>query len=192
MEQQGFAIYQTALGGVCVRYQNDVITALQWIQEEQTKPLKQIPQEKSLEQINQVEQLEHPKQTKQPDQIPPAAASTKTNLTETVYTQLVEYLAGARTRFDFPYQLQGTAFQKKVWGALCDIPYGETRSYQEIAAAVGSPKACRAVGMANNKNPMHIVVPCHRVIGANGALVGYAGGIARKETLLFLEQQGRR
>ena len=75
----------------------------------------------------------------------------------------------------------------KVWRALCDIPYGETRTYRQIAAAVGNPKACRAVGMANNKNPIAIVVPCHRVVGSNGKLVGYAGGIEMKKILLDLE-----
>ncbi len=114
---------------------------------------------------------------------------TKTALTDLVYGQIMEYFAGKRQTFTFPYELRGTDFQKKVWHALCDIPYGETRTYKEIAIAVGNPKACRAVGMANNKNPIGIAVPCHRVIGADGKLVGYAGGLDMKEALLRLEKQ---
>ena len=83
---------------------------------------------------------------------------------------------------------RGTVFQQQVWKALCDIPYGETRSYKQIAEAIGNPKAVRAVGMANNRNPLIIVVPCHRVVGANGKLVGYAAGIEKKEFLLKLEK----
>lgn len=109
-------------------------------------------------------------------------------LSEKVIMQLNEYFEGKRKEFDFPYEVQGTEFQKKVWNALCDIPYGETRTYKEIATAVGNPKASRAVGMANNKNPIAIAVPCHRVIGANGKLVGYAGGLPMKEKLLEIEK----
>ena len=108
-------------------------------------------------------------------------------LAETVFRQLDEYFAGTRTAFDFPCAPQGTPFQQKVWAALCEIPYGETRSYKQIAEAVGKPKACRAVGMANNRNPIIIVIPCHRVIGANGALTGYGGGLEMKRALLELE-----
>lgn len=113
----------------------------------------------------------------------------KTALTDLAYAQIMEYFEGKRRIFTFPCELRGTVFQKKVWRALCDIPYGETRTYKEIAAAVGNPKACRAVGMANNKNPIAIAVPCHRVIGADGKLVGYAGGLDMKEALLNLEQK---
>lgn len=109
-------------------------------------------------------------------------------LAETVFSQLDEYFAGTRTAFDFPCAPQGTPFQQKVWAALCEIPYGETRSYKQIAEAVGKPKACRAVGMANNRNPIIIVIPCHRVIGANGALTGYGGGLEMKRALLELEK----
>jgi methylated-DNA-[protein]-cysteine S-methyltransferase len=110
-----------------------------------------------------------------------------TALTDAVYQELTEYFEGKRERFDFPYELRGTVFQKKVWQALCDIPYGETRTYKEIATAVGNPKAYRAVGMANNKNPIMIVVPCHRVIGTDSKLTGYAGGIEMKKELLNIE-----
>ena len=111
----------------------------------------------------------------------------ETPLINEAYRQLSEYLLGERKRFDLPLNPQGTVFQQQVWKALCDIPYGETRSYKQIAEAIGNPKAVRAVGMANNRNPLLIVVPCHRVIGANGKLVGYAAGIEKKEFLLKLE-----
>ena len=112
-----------------------------------------------------------------------------TELTKKVFSQLQEYFSGQRQTFDFPYELRGTEFQKKVWAALETIPYGQTRSYREVAQAVGNPKAVRAVGAANGKNPMWIVVPCHRVVGTNGTLTGYAGGIDMKRRLLELEQQ---
>lgn len=101
--------------------------------------------------------------------------------------QLLEYFERRRRSFDLPLAPKGTDFQQRVWRALCEIPYGETRSYQDIAAAVGNPKASRAVGMANNRNPLMILIPCHRVVGKDGALVGYAGGIERKKKLLAIE-----
>ena len=119
----------------------------------------------------------------------PARSEGRTELTDMVFQQVSEYLDGRRREFDFPYRLQGTEFQRKVWRALCAIPYGETRTYGEIAAAVGSPRACRAVGMANHCNPILIAVPCHRVIGANGKLVGYGSGLDMKEALLQLEKR---
>lgn len=103
--------------------------------------------------------------------------------------QLGEYFAGERTAFDVPLSLRGTAFQLRVWEELGKIPYGETRSYQEIAGALGAPKAARAVGTANNRNPVLIVIPCHRVVGKDGKLVGYAGGLERKQYLLELEKK---
>ena len=104
--------------------------------------------------------------------------------------QLAEYFAGERTAFDLPLAPHGTAFQQAVWAALRDIPYGETRSYGELAAALGRPGASRAVGLANGRNPISIVVPCHRVVGAGGKLTGYAGGMERKSWLLALELSG--
>ena len=103
--------------------------------------------------------------------------------------ELKEYFAGRRSRFDVPLVVRGTLFQERVWEALCSIPYGETRSYQDIAEAVGNPKACRAVGMANNRNRIGIVIPCHRVIGKSGSLVGYGAGLEMKEFLLDLEKR---
>ena len=102
--------------------------------------------------------------------------------------QLAEYFAGKRTDFDLDLDMVGTAFQRRVWSALQNIPYGQTCSYGEIAHQIGSPKASRAVGMANGHNPISIIVPCHRVIGANGSLTGYGGGLERKRTLLELEK----
>ena len=102
--------------------------------------------------------------------------------------QLEGYFAGDRTEFELQLELVGTAFQRKVWAALLTIPYGETRSYGEIARQIGSPGAFRAVGLANGHNPIGIIVPCHRVIGSNGSLTGYGGGIDRKRTLLEFEK----
>jgi methylated-DNA-[protein]-cysteine S-methyltransferase len=103
--------------------------------------------------------------------------------------QLGEYFAGERTEFDLDLELAGTDFQRQVWAALQTIPYGETRSYGEIANQIGKPGAFRAVGLANGRNPIGIIVPCHRVIGASGSLTGYGGGLDRKQLLLDLEQE---
>jgi O-6-methylguanine DNA methyltransferase len=102
--------------------------------------------------------------------------------------QLDSYFAGDRTHFDVQLALVGTPFQERVWQALCDIPYGETVSYGELAETLGQPTASRAVGLANGKNPVSIIVPCHRVIGASGSLTGYGGGLDRKRWLLGFEQ----
>lgn len=111
-----------------------------------------------------------------------------TDFSDFVLKQVEEYLAGSRVRWDLNYEMHGTAFQKQVWNTLLTIPYGETRSYKQIAASIGNPNASRAVGMANNKNPLLMIVPCHRVIGADGSLTGYAGGLAMKKYLLDLER----
>ena len=102
-------------------------------------------------------------------------------------TELSEYFAGKRTQFDVPTVADGTKFQNQVWAMLKEIPYGETWSYQDLAIAIDNPKAVRAVGLTNGRNPISVIVPCHRVIGKNGKLTGYAGGIERKERLLALE-----
>lgn len=101
--------------------------------------------------------------------------------------QLTDYFAGRRQHFDLPLAARGTAFQQSVWNALADIPYGELRSYRDIARSIGNPAAVRAVGAANGRNPLPIVVPCHRVIGSNGSLTGFAGGLEAKTFLLELE-----
>ena len=113
----------------------------------------------------------------------------ETPLLKKAAEQLYTYLAGERQVFDLPLKPYGTPFRKRVWDALCQIPYGETRSYKDIARAIGNEKACRAVGGANNKNPISIFIPCHRVIGADGKLVGYGGGIDIKIKLLELEKR---
>ncbi|GAB3312306.1 methylated-DNA--[protein]-cysteine S-methyltransferase [Geodermatophilus aquaeductus] len=109
-----------------------------------------------------------------------------------VVRQLGEYFAGERTDFDLPLRPVGSDFELAVWEQLTRIPYGETRSYGHVAAAVGEPGGAQAVGAANGRNPLAIVVPCHRVIGADGSLVGFGGGLARKRFLLDLEQRDRR
>ena len=106
-----------------------------------------------------------------------------------VIRQLRAYFSGDRENFDFPLAPEGTTFQQKVWTELCEIPYGETISYGELATRIGNPKASRAVGLANGSNPIPIVIPCHRVIGSNGKLTGYGGGLPIKEKLLALEQR---
>ena len=112
----------------------------------------------------------------------------ETPLIKDALLQLSEYLRGERKKFDIPFRMRGTEFQIQVWKVLQNIPYGETRSYKQIAEAIGDPKAVRAIGMANNRNPLLIVIPCHRVIGKDGSLVGYGEGIEMKEFLLRLEK----
>ena len=117
------------------------------------------------------------------------AVLTETPLLKLANQQLMEYFSGQRKTFNLPLAPKGSPFQLKVWKALLDIPYGETRSYKDIAIAAGNPKASRAVGMANNRNPISIIIPCHRVIGLDGKLVGYGGGLPVKEYLLALEKR---
>lgn len=112
----------------------------------------------------------------------------ETKLISNAYKQLDEYLRGDRKEFNLPLKTAGTKFQMSVWNELCHIPYGETRSYKDIAVAINNEKASRAVGNANNKNPIPIFIPCHRVIGANGKLVGYGCGLDIKEILLDIEK----
>ena len=110
---------------------------------------------------------------------------------EDAIRQISEYFAGARTTFDLPLAPAGTPFQQAVWRELLSIPYGTTTSYRDLARAIGRPSAIRAVGAANGRNPLAIVIPCHRVIGSNGHLTGYGGGLHIKETLLALERNNR-
>lgn len=111
----------------------------------------------------------------------------ETPLIKRTYNEISEYFEGKRKTFDIPLSESGTGFQKKVWQELKKIPYGQIRTYKDIAKATGNEKACRAVGMANNKNPIAIIIPCHRVIGSNGDLTGYAGGLGIKTKLLAIE-----
>ena len=111
----------------------------------------------------------------------------ETDLIRKAYLQLTEYLDGERRNFDLPLEPKGTEFQRQVWKVLCEIPYGETVTYTELAEMIGNPKAIRAAGAANGKNPIYMIIPCHRVIGRDGSLTGYAGGLDIKEKLLKLE-----
>ena len=125
------------------------------------------------------------------EKITDAVPLRSTELLLCAQRQLNEYFSGSRKVFSLPLALTGTPFQRKVWQQLTQIPYGEVRSYGQIAQAVGNPKARRAAGAANHCNPIPILVPCHRVVGANGSLTGYAGGLWRKNLLLQLEQNSR-
>lgn len=120
-------------------------------------------------------------------EIPDNLQQIVTPLLQTTIDQLQEYFMGMRDQFEIPLQPRGTDFQKRVWQELQAIPYGETRTYGDIAKRIDNPRAVRAVGQANNRNPLMILIPCHRVIGANGALIGYAHGIEMKKILLDLE-----
>lgn len=113
----------------------------------------------------------------------------ETPLLKLAAVEILEYLAGTRKTFDVPLAPEGTPFQKSVWDALQTIPYGQTATYAEIAAAVGNPKAARAIGRANHDNPIAILIPCHRVVGTNGKLTGYAAGLEIKRALLAIEQE---
>jgi methylated-DNA-[protein]-cysteine S-methyltransferase len=117
-----------------------------------------------------------------------AGASDDSPVLAAACAQLGEYFAGTLTEFDLPLALEGTTWERRVWEALLEIPYGTTLSYGELAARIGAPSAARAVGAANGRNPISIVVPCHRVIGASGALTGYGWGVERKSALLDLER----
>ena len=123
------------------------------------------------------------------DDAPPEGELGKTRLLERVADQLGEYFAGERRTFDVPLEAKGTAFQQLVWDALVEIPYGALRSYGDVSKAIGRPAASRAVGAANGRNPIAIIVPCHRVIGSTGQLTGYGGGLPTKKWLLEHEQR---
>lgn len=119
--------------------------------------------------------------------VPAGIPQNETDVIKRAAVQITEYLSGRRREFDVKVEPEGTDFQKRVWAALRTIPYGHTCSYSHIAHIAGNPKACRAVGMANNRNPVSIIIPCHRVIGKSGALVGYGGGLELKKCLLDME-----
>jgi methylated-DNA-[protein]-cysteine S-methyltransferase len=119
--------------------------------------------------------------------VPMALVPSESKILITTIKQVEEYLAGSRQKFSIPLDLQGTEFQKKVWQELLQIPFGKTKSYKEIAVLIQNEKAVRAVGTANGRNPISLIIPCHRVIGSNGTLTGYAGGLKIKEKLLKLE-----
>jgi len=124
-------------------------------------------------------------------EVEPGWIAASTGVLDNAARQLREYFDGRRVEFDLPLAPEGTAFQRDVWQKLCEIPYGSTISYGELARRVGNPKASRAVGAANGQNPIPIVIPCHRVIGSNGKLTGFGGGLPIKEQLLALEARQR-
>ncbi len=134
-----------------------------------------------------LEELHFPNSTKRLE-IPTEWQEAEASFKETLQ-QLRQYFAGKRQQFDLPISPQGTPFQERVWQELRKIPYGETASYGTIAQRIGKPKACRAVGMANSKNPIPIIIPCHRIIGKDGSLTGFGGGLPVKKQLLELERQ---
>lgn len=123
---------------------------------------------------------------------PDDSSSQPNEIIKETEKQLNEYFSGKRQVFGLPLNPKGTDFRKKVWEKLKTIPYGETRTYKDIAVMIGNPKASRAVGNANNKNPIGIIIPCHRVIGSNKKLIGYSGGIDKKEKLLKLESENKK
>ena len=122
---------------------------------------------------------------------PEGAEKVETRLIRKAFGQIAEYLSGTRKSFDLPLLVEGTEFQEKVWNELLKIPYGETRTYGKVAEAVGNPKAVRAVGAANNRNALPIIIPCHRVVGAKGSLTGYSGGLEAKRKLLEIEEKNK-
>ncbi len=124
----------------------------------------------------------------QGESVPKDMVLNETNLIKEAIRQLNSYFAGELKKFELPLAPEGTEFMRSVWKALCEIPYGKTFSYKDIAQNIGNPKAVRAVGNANNRNPIPIIIPCHRVIGSNGKLVGYGGGLGIKKYLLDLEK----
>ncbi len=148
-----FAVYDTKVGFLIIRYQDESVTMIKKITKDTVDDF-----------------------------------GKKTPFTDMVYEELSQYFEGKRKNFTFAYTLYGTDFQKKVWSALLTIPYGETCTYKDIAIQIGNEKASRAVGLANNKNPINIVIPCHRVVGSSGKLVGYAGGLDMKKALLDIEK----
>ena len=196
---KGTAIYHSPVGDIQMEYEDGFVTALKNAPEpgaapepESAKATENVPEPPNrLTDAN----ASNPAKSVSANTSKPAKSmpvddpDPDSELVALVFRQLDEYFAGVRTGFDFPYRMDGTPFQKKVWRALCDIPYGHTRSYKEIAEVIGSPKACRAVGMANHHNPIFIAVPCHRVIGSDGSLTGYGGGLDMKRALLELERK---
>lgn len=173
-------LYQSPIGVLCIKEENGKITHLNLQRDESGKLLtendKQFSGQPNRACLRTTDTLDEA-----------SKRHPVSDLLDEVCRQLDEYFQGKRREFDLPLGCAGTAFQQRVWGKLQQIPYGETRSYEDIAAAVGNPKAQRAVGQANNRNPVMIIVPCHRVIHKNGDISGYACGIEAKRYLLELE-----
>ncbi len=168
----------TPIGTVCIEADEEAITALYFDREYKQQYDLAKAGDGAAESAGQKEAFNETVFLEKPE----------TDLLQKAGNQLIEYFQGKRKVFDLPLKPSGTEFQKKVWKALCSIPYGQTRSYGEIAEQIGNPRACRAIGGANNKNPVMIFIPCHRVIGADGSLVGFGGGLYAKKYMLDLER----
>lgn len=173
--------YETAIGTISIVENRDNITGLYFVNDKcrQTEGIG--PKETSL--------LGENIETGETPWLGENVETRETPLLREAKRQLDEYFSGKLKYFDLPLSVKGTDFQTSVWKVLQSIPYGQTWTYKEVAERVGSPKAARAVGMANNKNPISLIIPCHRVIGANAKLVGYGGGLHIKEYLLNMERE---
>ncbi len=179
-----YKIYDFEIGKLAICEENEKIVRVQFLHNNNEVDIKLIKEKKNKNGVS--------KEIVQNDNIwldKKSYMLKETDLINNTRKQLDEYFAGNRKQFDIPIKLEGTDFQIKVWKELLKIPYGETCSYLDIAKRIGNPKASRAVGMANNKNKIIIIVPCHRVIGSNKKLVGYACGLEVKEKLLELERK---
>lgn len=179
-----YKIYDFEIGKLAICEENEKIVRVQFLHNNNEVDIKLIKEKKNKNGVS--------KEIVQNDNIwldKKSYMLKETDLINNTRKQLDEYFAGKRKKFDIPIKLDGTDFQIKVWKELLKIPYGETCSYLDIAKCIGNPKASRAVGMANNKNKIIIIVPCHRVIGSNKKLVGYACGLEVKEKLLELERK---
>lgn len=179
-----YKIYDFEIGELAICEENGKIVRVQFLHNNNEVDIKLIKEKKNKNGVS--------KEIVQNDNIwldKKSYMLKETDLINNTRKQLDEYFAGNRKQFDIPIKLEGTDFQIKVWKELLKIPYGETCSYLDIAKRIGNPKASRAVGMANNKNKIIIIVPCHRVIGSNKKLVGYACGLEVKEKLLELERK---
>ena len=179
-----YKIYDFEIGKLAICEENEKIVRVQFLHNNNEVDIKLIKEKKNKNGVS--------KEIVQNDNIwldKKSYMLKETDLINNTRKQLDEYFAGKRKKFDIPIKLEGTDFQIKVWKELLKIPYGETCSYLDIAKRIGNPKASRAVGMANNKNKIIIIVPCHRVIGSNKKLVGYACGLEVKEKLLELERK---
>ena len=179
-----YKIYDFEIGELAICEENEKIVRVQFLHNNNEVDIKLIKEKKNKNGVS--------KEIVQNDNIwldKKSYMLKETDLINNTRKQLDEYFAGNRKQFDIPIKLDGTDFQIKVWKELLKIPYGETCSYLDIAKCIGNPKASRAVGMANNKNKIIIIVPCHRVIGSNKKLVGYACGLDVKEKLLELERE---
>lgn len=174
----GSIVFDTGIiGGLRVSEEGNAITKIEFL-----------PEASGTDKVLDSEKIFDPEKASIPDGIPCPEKNNFSPVLEKARIQLMEYLRGEREEFTFPIRMSGTVFQEDVWTTLLDIPYGETCSYRELAERIGNPKACRAVGMANNRNHLPIVIPCHRVVGSDGRMVGYGGGMWIKKKLLSIER----